>query len=466
MLTLVADCFGRTMVFPLREDVPEIGGGSLPDNAVYLPFKGVSRHHFRLTREKGQWVLRDLESKNGTLLNGTPVSEATLQTGDIIQAGIIQLRAESIRSDSEPIRLSKFQEATDQTETDKVGHLPLSGKEPIYSFPKLIFPEGYIIGKSGAMFEIYGKLQSVVDSDINVLLYGETGVGKEMVARTLHFSSQRAQGPFIAVNCAAIPTDLAEAELFGIGERVATNVAGRKGKMVLADKGSLFLDELSSFPMALQAKVLRAIEERIVYPVGDHRPQKVDFRLVSATNQDPRELIRVEKLREDLYHRIATVEFHIPPLRERQGDIEILIMGLLDRLSQREKKQLPGISKRLFAFLCEYNYPGNVRELVNLLSAMVALAHPGEVLDVHLLPDKVRDRSIREDVEDLFRAGLNQESIHLHETIDEMTKKLVEHALKLHRGNITRAAGYLNVTPYGLRKMIKRLGIKKDAPDE
>lgn len=466
MLTLVADCFGRTMVFPLREDVQEIRGGSLPDNAVYLPFKGVSRHHFRLTRDKAQWVLEDLGSKNGTTLNGKLVKEAIIRVGDIIQAGIIQLRAESIQSDSEPIRLSALQEdAADRTETDKVGHMPLSGKEPIYSFPKLTFPEGYIVGKSNSMFEIYGKLQSVVDSDINVLISGETGVGKEMVARTLHFSSKRAKGPFIAVNCAAIPTDLAEAELFGIGERVATNVSGRKGKMVMADGGSLFLDELSSFPVGLQAKILRAIEDKLIYPVGEHRPQNVDFRLVSATNQHPTELIRLGKLREDLYHRIATVEFHIPPLRERTGDIEILIMGLLDRLSQREQKQIPGISKRLFAFLCEYGYPGNVRELVNLLSAMVALAHPGEVIDVHLLPEKVRDRSIREDVEELFRAGLDKESIHLHQTIDEMTKKLVEHALKLHRGNITRAAGYLNVTPYGLRKMIKRLGINRDSPE-
>jgi DNA-binding NtrC family response regulator len=462
MLILIADCFGRSMVFPLHDDLREIRAGSLPDNTIYLPYKGVSRHHFALSKNGSLWQLRDLDSKNGTLLNGKAISESQVKPGDTIQVGIIQLAVRAAQNELEPLRLAETQILSNEPETDKVGHLPISEKDYIFSFPNLVFPEGLIAGKSPAMFQVYQKLQSIAESDVKVLFYGETGVGKEMFAQTLHLSSKRAKGPFVAVNCAAIPADLAEAELFGIGDKVATNVSQRKGKMVLAHQGTLFLDELSSFPIGLQAKILRSIEDRTIYAVGEHKPHHVDFRLISATNQDPKELVRLEKLREDLYHRIAAVEIHIPPLRERKGDVEILIMGLLQSIARKEGKFVPGITKRLFAALHEYSYPGNVRELVNILSGMVALAHPGEVLDLHLLPEKVRERKVQQEMEELVRADLDKASINLHETIDEMTKRLIAHSLKLHHGNIARAAQYLNVTPFGLRKMMKRLGIEKE----
>ncbi|HEY4491348.1 MAG TPA: sigma 54-interacting transcriptional regulator, partial [Acidobacteriota bacterium] len=264
--------------------------------------------------------------------------------------------------------------------------------------------------------------------------------------------------PFIAVNCAAIPADLAEAELFGIGEKVATDVKERKGKMVLADKGTLFLDELSSIPLDLQAKLLRSVEDRLILPVGENKPQKADFRLVAATNQDPKELLRLGKLRQDLYHRLATVEIHIPPLRERKGDLDILIMGLLQHISKKEKKYVPGISKNLFAQLATYSYPGNVRELINILTSMIALAHPGEVLDIHLLPPKVREM---QDQKEAFDGDLEKTSMNLHAALEEMSRRMITRALQLRQGNITQAANDLGLTPFGLRKMIKRLDIHK-----
>jgi transcriptional regulator with PAS, ATPase and Fis domain len=462
MLKLIADCFGRTVVFPLRDDVPEIHGGSLPDNTIYLPYKGVSRHHFSIQKHQSSWLLKDLGSKNGTMLNGFPVEEAPIKTGDVIQAGIIQLTVKATRKEVQPLELSETQSLRSDPETDRVGHVPVKDEEHIFSFPKLQFPEGFIPGKSSVMEDVFQKLQAIADSDINVLFTGETGVGKEMFAQTLHQSGKRAKGPFVAVNCAAIPADLAEAELFGIGERVATDVGKRKGKMIHAHQGTLFLDELSSFPEPLQTKILRAIEDHAIYPVGEHNPQMSDFRLIAATNQDPNELIAKGKLRQDLYHRIATVEIRIPPLRDRKGDLEVLIMGLLQNLSKKEGKYIPGISQRLFASLYDYSYLGNVRELRNVLSAMVALAHPGEVLDLHLLPDRVRDNKIHEEMENLIQANTDKSSIDLHHTIDEVTKKLIQHSLKIHHGNITRAAEYLSVTPFGMRKMMKRLGIQRD----
>lgn len=462
MLTLIADCFGRTIVFPLRDDFAEIRGGSLPDNTIYLPYKGVSRHHFLIQKQDSNWLLKDLGSKNGTLLNGQRIEEARITTGDVIQAGIIQLTVKSARKEVQPLQLSETQSLRRDPETDRVGHVPVAPQEHIFSFPSLHFPEGFIPGKSSVMEDVFQKLQAISDSDINVLLIGETGVGKEMFAQTLHNSGKRSAGPFVAVNCAAIPVDLAEAELFGIGEKVATDVSKRKGKMMLAHKGTLFLDELSSFPEALQTKILRAIEDHSIFPVGEHQAQISDFRLIAATNQDPGELVAKGKLRQDLYHRIATVEIRIPALRDRKGDLEVLIMGLLQHLAKKEGKYIPGISQRLFASLHEYSYPGNVRELRNILSSMVALAHPGEVLDLHLLPEKVREGRIQEEVEALIQTDPDKSSIDLHQTIDEVTRKLVQHALKLHHGNITRAAQYLNVTPFGMRKMMKRLGIEKE----
>src|SRR5262249_47767268 len=265
----------------------------------------------------------DLGSTNGTKLNGATVKEAIVHPQDVIQAGTIEMRLID-SSKGNIIALPEVQtKPVERYETDKVSdveHQP----GPAYQSTKLVFPGGMIPAASVKMMEIYRQIDSLVDSDVGVLLAGETGTGKEMLARMLHLSGKRAQGNFVAMNCAAIPSELVEAELFGIGEKVATNVSRREGKMVLAHKGSLFLDELEAFPMAMQAKVLRALEEKKVTPVGQHQQVAADFRLIAATNEDPADLIRTGKLREDLYHRIAGVEITIPPLRERKEDLPLL----------------------------------------------------------------------------------------------------------------------------------------------
>jgi transcriptional regulator with PAS, ATPase and Fis domain len=457
MLILNVTCYGNTMSFPLKEDVQELTAGSLPDNHIYLPYRGVSRRHFSIIRKEKNWFVKDLGSTNGTRLNGIKVQENTLKVGDKVQAGVVECTLQN--SDDEMLMGpdSKEFQVPDTNRTDEIGTLSPGIEDSHYSFPGLVLPEGMVLGRSKRMLEVYQRLHSLAESDVSIMLIGETGAGKELFARTLHLSGKRSSGPFIAVNCAAIPTELAEAELFGIGEKVATDVKERKGKLVLANGGTLFLDELSAFPMALQAKILRALEERIVYPVGEHKGIPVNFRVISATNMEPQELISTQRLREDLYHRVAAVELQIPPVRERKEDLKAMVLGLLQQISKREGKPVAGISRQLFALLYTYSYPGNIRELINILSAMVAVAHRGEILDIHLAPAKLLEkRPENKEHDPTLRMDAPQD---LHSQIDAYSRKLIIEALNLCQWNLSQTAKTLKVSPFGLRKMMKRLDI-------
>ncbi len=460
MIRLVAVCNERTITFPLTNGLKEVTAGSLPENEIYLPYKGISRRHFSVIHNDQGWFVQDLGSTNGTSLNGKNVERAPLKAGDVIQIGAIKIRVETTSQEVQQIDLPATG-VTQARKTDKYGEVPFRAEEIPYSFPNLVFPDEMILGKSSVMMEIYFKLQSVARTDMNILFVGETGSGKDYLARMVHLSSGRS-GAFVPVNCAAIPSELVEAEMFGIGDKVATNVSQRKGKIAAADGGTLFLDELSAFPVGLQAKILRAIEEKRIELVGETRSTPVDFRLISATNEDPKELIRAGRLRQDLYYRLSSVEFYIPPLRERKEDLEVLIPAALKQIAEKENKRITSISKRLFALLLNYSYPGNVRELMNILKAIVAFAHSGEILDIHLVPEKLLGGNAAGEISDFAESRLRQGDLDLRNTVDEFTRSFVVRALRIHGGNVPRAAKQLKVTTFGLRKMMKRLGISKE----
>jgi transcriptional regulator with AAA-type ATPase domain len=463
MLTLIAKLFDRTISFPLAE-ISEFTAGSLPENRIYLPYRGVSRHHFTVLCDGEAWILRDEGSTNGTLLNGEKIQKATLESGDVIQAGMIEIKVFEEDNENAPILLPALDTTKPHAKTDRTDQ---SGSQTngvsgdVFFFPKFVYPEGFLPGKSTALLSILERLHSLVDSEVNVLFIGETGTGKEMFSRLLHLSGKRSAGPFIALNCAAIPSDLIEAELFGIGEKVATDVSQRKGKFQAADRGTLFLDELEGFPIHLQAKVLRAVEEKACTPVGETRLIHSDFRLLSATNEDPHELIRSNRLREDLYHRLATVEIRLPPLRERKEDLPDLIVTLLSRIASEEGKRFAGISQRLMTLLLNHPYPGNLRELNNILRAMVALGHNGEMLDIHLIPERLFHKSATASLDDLIEENLNKASFDFRDVTAQVSRKFLESVLNHHRGNVRKAAEQMNMSEYGLRKMMKRLGISK-----
>ncbi len=462
MLTLIARLFDRAISFPLTETSEESKAGSMPENRIYLPYRGVSRHHFTIYKEGSEWILRDEGSTNGTLLNGKKVEKAKLSSGDVIQIGMIRLEVFEEENQNAPILLPDVLDDKVQTRTDRVDRSSSPTKEnssPSYFFPKFVFPDGFLMGNSPTILQICERLHSLVDSDVNIMFVGETGTGKEMFARLLHLSGKRASGPFIPVNCAAIPSDLIEAELFGIGEKVATDVSQRKGKFLAADGGTLFLDELEAFPMNLQAKVLRAVEEKSCTPVGETNPIRCNFRLLSATNDEPNELIRSNRFREDLYHRLATVEVRLPSLQERKQDLKDLILGMLSRIASQENKRFAGISQRLMALLLNYSYPGNLRELNNILRAMVALGHNGEMLDVHLIPEKLFQKKTGDTVDEMIQENLEKNSFSFRELSEQMDRKVIQSILDRHEGNVKKAAAQMNISEFGLRKKMSRLGI-------
>jgi len=453
---------GRIVSLPLDEACGEFWAGANPEHAVCLPFKGVSRTHFSLKREGGQWTIRDAGSTNGTYINGKRISEKIIQADDVISAGAIELTLrEGEALSMERVKLpSPRGEEAHLKETDVMPFLPLKKDEEFFYFPNLIFPKDMVLGRSAAMLDVYQKLNAIVQSDAAVLLTGETGVGKEMFAHTIHLSGKRSQGSFIALNCAAVPEQMAEAELFGVGKRVATEVDERKGKMVEANEGTLFLDEVEAIPQALQSKLLRALEEKKVYPLGITKAVKTDFRLVAATNAAPETLLKKEVLRQDLFHRIATLELFIPPLRERRDDIEPLTKAFLEKLCGQENKAIAGIGKEALRLLSEYGYPGNIRELLNILRAMVVLAHPGEILNENHLPQKVVAGGSDLRIGGIGDQGMRAEGHRYHATLEKVSEQLIVRALNKNGGNIRKAAEFLGLSEYGLSKAMKRLGIK------
>ena len=253
----------------------------------------------------------------------------------------------------------------------------------------LVFPTRHVRGTSPPMAELYARMEPIADTNMPILVVGETGVGKEDVARALHLSSSRAEGPFVAVNCAAIPAELLEAELFGVGKGAATGVAPRPGRFQLAHGGTLFLDEIGDMPLALQAKLLRVLETGEVEPLAS-RPVSVDLRVVSATHVDVASRIEGGQFRADLYYRLCGAVLAVPPLRRRQSDIPALIDGILRPLAVASAKPIRGVTAKALAALVDHDWPGNVRELEHELQRLFHACPAGEAIEFGMLAEAIR----------------------------------------------------------------------------
>jgi DNA-binding NtrC family response regulator len=242
-----------------------------------------------------------------------------------------------------------------------------------------------IIGGSRAMQNIYAIIDSVADSDANILILGESGTGKEVIGNAIHYKSHRAEKRFVKVNCSALPKDLIESQLFGHVKGSFTGAnSDKEGFIGQANHGSLLLDEIGEMPVDLQPKLLRVLQEKAYYRVGSDKPQEADFRLISATNRDPFEAIKDGNLREDLYYRINTIEIRIPPLRDRMEDIPMLAEHFLQMYSQKYKKEGSVFTQRGYDQMLNYHWRGNVRELQNVIERAVLLSNTGKIENLNI----------------------------------------------------------------------------------
>ena len=309
-----------------------------------------------------------------------------------------------------------------------------------------------IVGHSPSMQRIFEMLAQVSGTSATVLVLGESGTGKELVARAIHSNSPRKEKRFVAVNCAALSEGLIESELFGHVKGAFTGaVATKEGRIVYADGGTLFLDEVGDMPLSTQAKLLRVLETREVQPVGGNSLQKVDVRLVGATNRDLRAMVAEGSFREDLLFRLQVVTIDLPPLRERSGDVPILLEHFLGALTSEHGRNVRGISPEARAALVRYPWPGNVRELRNVVENMVLLAR-GEVLEFDDVPETVRDGG-----HGRSRKGGGYELA--GRSLDEVERDLIEANLELAEGNREKAARILGMGERTLYRKIKGYGL-------
>ena len=306
-----------------------------------------------------------------------------------------------------------------------------------------------LIGSSSEMRRVLALIEPAGQARSTVLITGENGTGKELVARILHHSGQRRKGPFVSVNCGAIPQTLVESELFGILSNVATQVRAREGRFQQADGGTLFLDEIGEMPPAQQVALLAAIANREVTPVGGSRPIPVDVRIVAATNRNLRRLVEEQRFREDLYYRLAVIEIEIPPLRERKADIPALARHFIQHFASSQKREVPKLSPDFMAVLMQSDWPGNVRELQNYIERVVAM-NPGPVVRPDPLPRDLQERSV---------APRHARGRGLVATVGEVERRMVSEALQRAGGNQSQAARYLGLTEQSLRYRLRKYGL-------
>jgi two-component system response regulator HydG len=305
-----------------------------------------------------------------------------------------------------------------------------------------------IVGQSEAMKKVFKLIPEIAESDASILLTGETGTGKELVAKAIHAKSRRSQRPFVAINCGAIPDSLLESELFGHQKGVFTGASqARKGFLEVVSGGTLFLDEIGDISPKMQIDLLRVLEDKTITRLGSRDPTAVDFRLISATRHDLDEAVRAGRFREDFFYRINVIQIHIPPLRERKSDIPLLIQHFLKKYSHETAKRVDRVSNDTLDVLKGYNWPGNVRELENAVERAVVLS---------------RSRTLR--AGDFAFVQSKPVSSKNAPTLKEIENNYITQVLEENNWNITKASGVLGINRVTLHKKIKRLELKREAP--
>jgi len=403
--------------------------GKARENDLVVTDETVSRVHFEIVRDAKGYLLRDLQSTNGTFLDGAEIKEAYIRAGSVIAAGAAELK------------FTPYEE--------RIEILP-SEREAL----------GEMVARSTRMREIFGLLERIAPTDATVLIEGETGTGKDMIARTLHTLSRRGKGPFIVVDCGAVAGTLIESELFGHEKGAFTGAsATRQGAFELASGGTVFLDELGELSLDLQPKLLRVLEQRELRRVGGSKTLKVDLRVVAATRKNLRSEVDKGKFREDLYFRLNVVPIVAPSLRERREDIPLLVEHFLAALTPAGR-QPPTLADGTLAALVAHDWPGNVRELRNVLERALALgADPGAMVaplgDRPLAGDHHTSRGAEPTS---FTPGLSFRD-HKEQWNELFERRYLMWLLARADGNISKAARDADMDRKYLHKLLKKYDI-------
>jgi transcriptional regulator with GAF, ATPase, and Fis domain len=389
----------------------------------------VSRHHCELLRAPDGIHIRDLESTNGTRIDGTRVREAVVQPGSVLKVGEVEITFR-----------------------------PTGAKVEVMPSEKSQF--GHALGQSLSMRTIFGVLERIAPTDATVLLEGETGTGKDVLARSIWSASQRAQKPFIVVDCGAVSYSLIESELFGHERGAFTGaVATRQGAFELADNGTVFLDEIGELPLDVQPKLLRVLETREFRRVGGNKPIHSNVRVIAATKRDLQREVQGGKFREDLYFRLAVVPVTVPPLRARREDIPVLVQAVMKASGGADLN----VSAETMAALSAHDWPGNVRELRNVLERAIYMAQAtgAKDLGVVALPGgtSAADAAFHFEPEKSYRETRAKYDA-------EFEKRYVKWLLARHNGNVSAAAREAKMDRKHLHDMAKKHGLRGSEAEE
>jgi DNA-binding NtrC family response regulator len=427
-------------------DKSTITVGAMEDNDLVVSDDTVSRYHCRIVQEDTAYLLVDLGSTNGTFINRVRIKEGYLKPGCTIGLGTTEV---------------KFHAAD-----EKVEIVP-SHKQKL----------GDMVGRHVKMRELYSVLEKIAPTSTTVVIEGETGTGKEVVAQTIHKLSPRASGPLMVFDCGAVPDNLIESELFGHEKGSFTGaIMTRQGLFEMAHGGTLFLDELGELPLDLQPKLLRALEQREIRRVGSNKPIKVDVRIIAATNRNLEDEVRGGRFRQDLFYRLSVVRVFLPPLRERVEDIGLLVKHFLAEANYNRKPdgsaRVSGVSRPAMDLLSSYRWPGNVRELVNTVERAVSFAE-GDLIEPRDLPETVRGEEqppqrrapssaqlpgsapipVMADADSTFKDAKER-------WVSTFERDYILTLLKKNKGNISHAAREADIDRKYFRKLMRKYGIE------
>ncbi len=412
---------------------PVIHVGTRKENEIVLKDETMSRLHFEVHQTKQGYLLRDIESMNGTLINGVRVKEAYLTTGAIIRAGRTEM---------------KF---APQDETFEI----LPSKKTRYAS---------LIGGNMAMRKIYTIIEKIAPNEVTVLIEGESGTGKELIAQALHEKSKRHKRPFVVFDCSAVAENLIESELFGHEKGSFTGATNmRQGAFELADGGTIFLDEIGELGLDLQPKLLRVLESRTVRRVGGDRHINVDVRVIAATNRNLESEIKKGKFREDLFYRLNVATINLPPLRKRKDDITMLVEHFIEDFNKANNaRQVEGIDPQALEILKAYDWPGNIRELKNTMSRIFSFME-GDRITLEDIPERIRIPLTKAELDIPEDLGFKDAK---EQWIASFEKQYLLESLTRNNFNISAAAKEAGIDRKSVQRLIRKYKIKNSSGDD